>query len=142
MTYKTGSIGNFMRWTKRVIAEPGITDATPKHWFDTDATAAKGLGTKASPEAMVKLLSAENLALLHLIQTQRPSSLRELAVLAKRQESNLSRTLKKLHEAGIVDFEEGAGRSRAPRVSARRVILELDLAGPDSVVTVDRLKAS
>jgi len=134
MTYKTGSIGEFMKWTKRVITDPAAASDTPKRWFDSDETAAKALGTSVSPEAMVKLLSAENLTLLHLIGTLRPDSIRALAQLTHRKESNLSRTLKKLHEAGIVEFEEGAGRMRAPRLVARRVTLDLDLAGPGSVV--------
>jgi predicted transcriptional regulator len=136
MTYKTGSIGEFMKWTKRVITEPAAASDTPKRWFDSDETATKSLGTSASPEAMVKLLSAENLTLLHLIATRRPDSVRALAQLANRKESNLSRTLKKLHEAGIVDFEDGEGRMRAPRLVARRVTLDLDLVGPGSVVSV------
>jgi predicted transcriptional regulator len=136
MTYKTGTIGKFMKWTKRVITDPAAADHTPKRWFDSDETAAKSLGTSASPEAMVKLLSAENLALLHVIATRRPDSVRALAELTHRKESNLSRTLKRLHAAGIVDFEEGAGRMRAPRLVARRVTLDLDLVGPGSIVSV------
>ena len=140
MTYKTGSIGAFMKWSKRVITEPDT--ATPKRWFDSDQTAVQALGTAISAEAMVKLLSKENLALLHMIVSEKPRSLRELATLAKRKESNLSRTLKKLREAGIVDFEEGPGNTRAPRVTARRVTMELELVGPDSVVSVDGPEAA
>src|ERR1700688_3537030 len=136
MTYKTGTIGEFMKWTKRVITDPAAAADTPKRWFDSDETAAKSLGTSASPQAMVKLLSAENLALLHVIATRRPDSVRALAELTHRKESNLSRTLKRLHAAGIVDFEEGAGRMRAPRLVARRVTLDLDLVGPGSIVSV------
>ncbi len=138
MTYRTGSIGDFMRWSKRVITDPDAATAEAKRWFDSDTTASRALGTTASPEAMVKLLSQENLKLLHLIASRKPCSLRELAALAHRKDSNLSRTLKKLHEAGIVDFEAGPGRTRAPRVTARRVTLELDLVGTGSVVTVNR----
>ena len=138
MTYKTGSIGEFMKWTQRVVREPGTATASPKRWFDSDATAAKALGATASPEAMVKLLSERNLALLHLIATRRPASVSELATLAGRAVSNLSRTLRKLHEAGIVEFEDGAGRSHAPRLAARRVTLDLDLLGSSSVVVVER----
>jgi predicted transcriptional regulator len=141
MTYRTGSIGEFMRWTKRVVTDPNAAANQPKRWFDSDATAAKVLGTATSAEAMVKLLSEENLVLLHLIAERRPASLRELASLANRKESNLSRTLKKLRSAGIVDFEEGPGRARVPRVTARRVTLELDLVGPDSSVPVERAAA-
>jgi predicted transcriptional regulator len=139
MTYKVGSIGEFMRWTKRVVADPAIAGKMPKRWFDSAATAEKALGAKTSPEAMVKLLSAENLRLLHVIATKRPASVRALATLVRRKESNLSRTLKKMQEAGIVAFEEGAGRTRAPRLVARRVTLDLDLVGAGGVASVERL---
>jgi predicted transcriptional regulator len=138
MTYKTGTIGEFMKWTKRIVTDPTAAEEMPKRWFDSDATAASALGTTTSPEAMVKLLSEENLELLRLIVKENPSSLHELATLAHRKESNLSRTLRKLHEAGIVDFEEGPGRKRAPRLTARRVTLELDLVGQGSLVSVER----
>jgi predicted transcriptional regulator len=141
MTYKSGSIGEFMKWTKRVVTDPAAATNTPKRWFDSDETAARSLGTTASPEAMVKLLSAENLILLALIGKERPASVRALAQLANRKESNLSRTLKKLHEAGIVDFEND-GRTRAPRLIAQRVTLDLDLVGPGSVVSVQRPEVS
>ena len=112
--------------------------ATPKRWFDNDATAAEALGATTSAEAMVKLLSKENLALLHLIASMRPGSVSELATLTGRAVSNLSRTLRKMHEAGIVDFDQGPGRSHAPRLAARRVTLELDLVGASSAVSVER----
>jgi len=138
MTYKTGSVGDFMRWTKRVIADPQVARKMPKRWFDSDATAEKALGTKTSPEAMVKLLFSDNLKLLHLIGTRRPGSVRELAMMVRRKESNLSRTLKKLQAAGIVALEKGPGRTRAPRLVARRVTLDLDLFGVGSVASVER----
>src|ERR1700730_17010620 len=118
MTYKTGSLGEFMRWTKRVIADPATAAKVPKRWFDSDATAEKALGPKTSPEAMVKLLSSQNLRLLHFIAKKRPGSVRELATLVRRKESNLSRTLKKLEQAGIVALQKGPGRTRAPRLVA------------------------
>jgi len=43
MTYKTGSIGEFMKWTKRVIIEPTAASDMPKRWFDSDETAARSL---------------------------------------------------------------------------------------------------
>jgi predicted transcriptional regulator len=138
MTYKTGTIGEFMTWTKHVITSPAAADETPRRWFEDDATAKRALGATTSPEAMVKLLSEENLGLLRLIIVHKPASVRELATLAHRKESNLSRTLRKLHEAGIVDFEEGHGRTRAPRVTARRVTLELDFVGEGGRVSVEK----
>jgi len=50
------TIGEFMKLNKRVVRDPAAATATPKRWFDSDATAAKALGAKASPGAMVKLL--------------------------------------------------------------------------------------
>jgi predicted transcriptional regulator len=137
MTYKIGSIGQFKNWTKRVVTDPKLAKTTPKRWFDSESTAAKALGATTSPEAMVKLLSRENIALLNLIASRKPSSLTELAMLARRAVPNVSRTLKKLHEAGIIDFDEGPGKARVPRVTARRVTLELDLVGPSGVASVD-----
>ena len=84
MTYKTGSITEFMRWTKRVITDPSAADA-PKQWFDNKETAAKALGAKRA-EALVKLLSEENMVLFRLIESRRPNSLHELAVLSGRKE--------------------------------------------------------
>jgi predicted transcriptional regulator len=138
MTYKTGSVGDFMKWTKRVVTDPDGESGTPRRWFDRSETAAGVFGTTTSPEAMVKLLSRENLALLHLIGTRKPESVHELAALAGRKESNLSRTLRKLQEAGIVAFEPRPGRARAPRLLARRVTLDLDLVGAGSHVSVEK----
>jgi predicted transcriptional regulator len=76
--------------------------------------------------------------IVQYIGTKRPGSVRELATLVRRKESNLSRTLRKLQEAGIVAFEHGPGRTRAPRLVARRVTLELDLAGSGSVASIER----
>jgi hypothetical protein len=44
MTYRTGSIGEFMRWTERIVAEPAAAGEMPKLWFDSIATAEKALG--------------------------------------------------------------------------------------------------
>ncbi len=141
MTERTGSIGEFRKWTKRVVVDPSATAGTSSRWFDSDAPAARSRGTTSTPEAMVKLLSQDNIALLHLIVSRRPASMRELATLARRAESSLSRTLKKLHKVGIVDFKKGPRKTLAPRVTARRVTLELDLPGSDSLDSVERRPA-
>ena len=138
MTYKTGTIGEFMTWTRRVVTDPSAAKNAPKQWFDNRETAARSTAAKASAEAMVKLLSPENLVLLNLIRTKRPESVHALALLADRAESNLSRTLKKLQEAGIIELAKGAGKTRIPRLLAQRVTLELDLVGSGSVVSVQK----
>jgi hypothetical protein len=32
MTYKVGIIGEFMKWTKRVVTDPAAAANTPKRW--------------------------------------------------------------------------------------------------------------
>jgi hypothetical protein len=46
--YQIGSIGEFMKWTKRVITDPAAASGTPKRWFDSEEPAAKALGAPAS----------------------------------------------------------------------------------------------
>ena len=43
MTYKIGTIGEFMRWTKQVVTDPIAAADTPKRWFDSEDTATKAL---------------------------------------------------------------------------------------------------
>ncbi len=136
MTYRTGTIGDFMKWTMTVAKDPRRAGEQPKQWFDSETTAAGTHGTKASPEAMVKLLSDDNLALLKLIGTGEFTSMRQLAEKARRKESNLSVTLRKLAEAGIVTLEQ-SGRTLRPRLAASRVTLEIDLVGLNSAVSVE-----
>lgn len=135
MTYNKGSIGDFMKWSMTVAKDPARADEKPKQWFDSDATAAAAHGTNASPEAIVKLLSDDNLKLLKVIASREFTSLSELASTVKRAEPNLSRTLKKLAEAGIVELVAN-GRSLSPRLAARRVTLDLDLVGLNSMVSM------
>jgi predicted transcriptional regulator len=134
-TYKVGSIGEFAAWTKRIVCDPKAAREFPKKWFDSDQTAARA--DQVSAEAMVKLLSPGNLAVLEAIKRHKPASLRALAALTGRKEASLSRTLKRFAQLGIVAFEEGPHRSRVPALIATRVHLEIDLIGRQSVVAVD-----
>src|SRR5579884_1703866 len=115
-TYEIGSIGNFATWTKRVVRDPEAARGVSKTWFDSKATAERSAKEQVSAEAMVKLLSPGNLAMLDAIRRHRPASVRELAVLTGRKEASLSRTLKRLAQAGIVGFVQGASGARAPSV--------------------------
>lgn len=136
-TYKVGSLGDFARWTQRVIRDPAAASGEVKQWFDSDATAQVAAARAVSAEAMVKLLSPGNLDVLHVIQREHPSSVRELAALTGRAEASLSRTLKRFAQAGIVTFQDGPNRTRAPEVIAARVRLEIDLLGAASSVAVE-----
>ena len=126
---KTGTLGEFMAWTKKVVRDPSAAKDAPKRWRESSEEIGRpGAGT-FSAEAIVKLLSAENIEVLDIIRRRKPESLRRLAELTGREESNVSRTLKKLEKAGIVTVEAGPGRVRRPILVARKVRLELDLAG-------------
>lgn len=134
-TYRVGSIGEFAAWTKRVIRDPQAAHDFPKKWFETEEAAARA--EQVSAEAMVKLLSPGNLAVLEAIRRHKPASVRELATLTGRKEASLSRTLKRFAQLGIVAFEEGPHWARAPTLIATRVRLEIDLIGHRSAVAVD-----
>jgi predicted transcriptional regulator len=136
-TYNVGSIGEFAAWTKRVICDPQATGDIPKKWFDSEATAAHAAADQVSAEAMVKLLSPGNLAVLDAIRRHKPTSMRELATLTGRKEASLSRTLKRFAQLGIVAFEDGPRRARIPALVATRVHLEIDLTGHHSTIAVD-----
>ena len=103
-------------------------------WFDSEATATRSLRRAApsrdvSPEAMVKLLSPQNLRLLSILAKRRPQSVQELANLSGRKQASVSRTLKRLAQAGIVTMSRGRGRELRPELVATRVQLEIDLTG-------------
>lgn len=139
-TYKVGSIGEFAAWTQRVMRDPAARHGVPKAWFDSEATAGRAGAEPVSAEAMVKLLSPGNLAVLAMIREHKPGSVRELAALTGRKEASVSRTLKRFAQAGIVGFRDGPHRTRIPALIARRVHLDIDLMGQRSGVAVDGLR--
>lgn len=139
MTYRTGTIGQFMAWTKQVVRDPKAAKGKPKRWFDSEKTATRrppraalgraALGRDVSPEAMVKLLSPGNLRLLSVLARKQPQSVQELADLTGRKQASVSRTLKRLAQAGIVAMTRGKDRKLRPQLVATRVQLEIDLTG-------------
>jgi predicted transcriptional regulator len=136
-TYKTSSLREFAEWTKSVVRDPKNAAGMPKQWFDSADTAARAATKQVSAEAMVKLLSPGNLAVLEAIRRHKPASVRELATLTGRQEASLSRTLRRFAELGIVSFADGPHRTRVPALIAHRVRLEIDLTGHHSAVAVE-----
>jgi len=136
-TYKVASIGEFADWTRHVVRDPNAARGMPKTWFDSEGTARRAGAEQISAEAMVKLLSPGNLAVLAAIRRHKPGSMRELATLTGRKEASLSRTLKRFAQVGIVGFRDGPHRTRVPALIARRVHLDIDLAGNHSAVAVD-----
>jgi len=63
----------------------------PKIWFE-------------SLHSMAQILNNDNQKLLEIILEKKPGSLKELAEVSGRKESNLSRTLKTMNRYGIVDL--------------------------------------
>ena len=139
-TYKIGSIGAFAAWTKQVVRDPARARGVPKTWYDSEATAKEALGERLSAVSVVKLLSPGNLAVLEAIRREKPASVKELAAMTGRMESSLSRTLKRFVELGIVAFRDGPNHTRIPALVARRVHLDIDLAGENSSVAVEAVR--
>ena len=80
-----------------------------------------------SVESFTKVLSERNQELLALIVRESPRSLTELARLAGREKSNLSRTLKTLARYGLVELEAGLRGRLIPRVLYDHVQLDVSL---------------
>ena len=83
-----------------------------------------------SVESFAKVLSERNQELLALIARENPGSLTELARLAGREKSNLSRTLKTLARYGLVELEAGLRGKLIPRVLYDHVQLDVSLRTP------------
>ena len=86
-----------------------------------------------SIESFAKVLSGRNRELLALIAREKPDSLTELAELAGRNKSNLSRTLKTMSRYGLVELKEGQRGKLVPRVPYDRVSLDVSLTSPSRV---------
>lgn len=74
------------------------------------------------------MLSDRNRELLATIVATQPRSVSELSKSTGRAASNLSRTLKTMEHYGLVRFEPGEGKARAPRVLYSDVVLDVSLA--------------
>jgi predicted transcriptional regulator len=83
----------------------------PKVWF-------------TSIESLAQVLSSKNRHLLDIIKRMRPGSLKELAKLAGRQESNLSRTLRTMERYGLVKLARSKEGTIVPTVPYDRVLFD------------------
>ena len=93
----------------------------PKVWF-------------TSLDSFAKLLSEHNRRLLELIARESPRPLTELAEMAGRSKSNLSRTLKTMSQCGLVELRRGECGTLVPRVRYDHVRLDVSLTGTASEV--------
>ena len=119
---KTLTIGiagyNRMKARTLVIARGEHTPARdePKVWF-------------TSLDSFAKLLSEHNRRLLKLIAREHPRSLTELAEMAGRSPSNLSRTLKTMSQYGLVELRRSERGTLVPSVPYDHVRLDVSLTG-------------
>ncbi len=67
-------------------------------------------------EAFRKALTPKRLELLHIIKTKKPSSINELARIAKRDIKNIADDVKYLEQMGLIEKEE-TGRKIKPVVT-------------------------
>lgn len=66
----------------------------------------------SSMEPIGRLLSADNYAMIEAIRTHHPETISELAKLVSREQANVSRTLSRMADFHLVDFEESNGRKK------------------------------
>ncbi len=103
-------------YRKRTIAiakgEYVPSKGEPKIWFESVGT-------------LSQVLSDQNQDLLRLILQTHPESLHELAERSGRATSNLSRTLRKMEQYGLVCLEQGPNRQLVPRVNYSGVEFKL-----------------
>ena len=91
--------------------------------------------TVHSAEVLARLLTLQNRQLMTIIRDRNPSSITELAKLTHRAAPNVVRTLDKLVALGLVYFLPD-GRSKAPRVLAKKIIIEIDPCSAGDVISV------
>jgi predicted transcriptional regulator len=78
-----------------------------------------------SVSALLGLLTPENRKLLALIRDKKPGSVAELAKMTGRAQPNLTRTLGKLKDAGLITMKAN-GRRKAPRPTVKKIVVEID----------------
>ena len=88
-----------------------------------------------SAEVLSRLLTPQNRQLMTMIRDRKPASIAELAKLTDRAAPNVIRTVDKLAALGLIYFE-AAGRRKAPRVSARKITIQIDPYSGDDMISM------
>lgn len=79
-----------------------------------------------SVDVLVRLLTPENRELLAIIRDRKPQSVAALAKMTGRAQPNLTRTLAKMEAAGFVRMKAVGGRRKAPSVTIKKIVVEID----------------
>lgn len=66
----------------------------------------------SSMESIGRLLSKDNYAMIEAIRNHHPETISELARIISREQANVSRTLSRMADFHIVDFEENNGKKK------------------------------
>jgi len=69
-----------------------------------------------SYEALARVFSRQNIMLIEILREFEPESVTELANKVGREKTNVLRSLKTLKEFDIVEFQEGEGGRKPPRL--------------------------
>jgi predicted transcriptional regulator len=75
-------------------------------------------------DALRKALTPKRLELLHVIRTKKPSSINELARMAKRDVKNVAEDVKYLEQIGLIEKKETDNKT-APVTKYDRIALEI-----------------
>jgi predicted transcriptional regulator len=78
-----------------------------------------------SLKAAGEILSEKNLELLRVIATRKPGSISELAPMVHRAQPNLTRTLRKMEQYGLIEMV-AEGKAVRPVAKAKNVHVEAD----------------
>ncbi len=76
---------------------------------------------------VARLITPENQELLQIIAEGGVESVADLAAKSHRDESNLSRTLKKLWDVGVITYGVGVGRSKIPQLAVQSFQVSVDV---------------
>ena len=77
-----------------------------------------------SLEAFRKVLTPKRLELLHIIKTEHPSSVNELARMAKRDIKNVTADVKYLEQIGLIE-KKATGHKIKPVINYDKIALEI-----------------
>ena len=97
-----------------------VGDGAKEYW--------EAVNSEADSLGAFSKLYNDNKDLLSIIARLHPASVAELAELAHREQSNVSRTLSKLEKSGLIKLvQAGKGRTKRPELVMRQVRIDLDL---------------